>query len=484
MNRPAVNTQQRLIRSLILLMCLGTLLMAVLRVIGHGYFPSDDALRHVAMVISGKVWSDILVIRPDFTMDSHPGWHAILGLLYRTTGISKTYLLNFSVIFLFLSFTIPPVLYLRRGEAWIAALALSSVFFFGPIYRLYLGRPYIFSMVVILLFCFLWERIRDNQKPWVELIALVSVTAVATWVHGTWYLFSLPLLALVFARQWRVLLLMTGAMTLGVILGAVFTGSPFVFLHQMLFHALEALGKNDFLRQLVGEIQPFSGEEPVFLLVGGLLLWRWARGEWDARSVDNPVFYLAVIGWTMGFFAGRFWTDWAWPALAFWVAQELQAAMEHDIDSFSLKRLAVTGVLCLVLFLSVTNDRGSRWSGIPSDWPNMDNAAHRPWLPEKGGILYNDNMGLFYQMFYLNPHGPWRYTLGFEPVWMPQDNLEVYRRIQLTRGRGDSYIPWVRKMTQKDRLILINARKPDIKGLEWHEVTPSVWSGKLMLGTP
>jgi len=482
MDQTLLSPRQRLTRSFILLMCLGTLLLTCLRVIGQGYFPTDDALRHVAKAVSGKAWTEILVIRPEITMDSHPGWHAILSWFQSLTGSDKKGLLNFSVIFLFLAFTLPPVLYFRRGEAWIATLSLSAVFFFGPVYRLFYGRPYIASMVMVLLFCFLWDRIREKKRPWAELAALASVAALATWIHGTWYLYTLPLLALVLARQWRVFLLTSGALSLGVILGAMLTGSPLAFLHQMIFHALEAFGKYDFLRELVGEFQPFSGEGPVFFLVGGLLLWRWARGEWDTRALDNPIFYLAVIGWILGFFAVRFWADWAWPALAFWVAREVQAALEHHTDRFSLKRLALAGAFCLVLLLAVTNDRGSRWSGVVSDLPNMENAAHRPWLPDEGGILYNDDMYFFYKTFYLNPHGPWRYTLGFEPVWMTADNLKIYRHIQLTRGKNESYAPWVKKMTKKDRMILIRSAKPQIKGLEWHEVTPTVWSGKLMPG--
>lgn len=479
MDQILLSPRQRLVRSLILLMCLGALMLTCMRVIGQGYFPSDDALRHVAKVISGKPWDAILVIRPEITMDSHPGWHAFLSAFQSFTGSDKQGLLNFSVIFLFLAFTLPPVLYFHRGEAWIAALALSSVFFFGPIYRLFYGRPFIASMIMILLFCFLWERIRERKRPWAEFVAFASVTALATWIHGAWYLLLLPLLALALARQWRVFLFMSSAMSLGVISGALLTGSPLAFLYQMVFHALEAFGKYDFQRQLVSEFQPFSGEMSAVILVCGLLLWRRVRLEWDIKVVDNPIVYLAAIGWIMGFFAARFWTDWAWPALAFWIAKEIQAVFERYTDGFGLKRVVFTGVCCLVLLLAVTNDRGSRWSGTRSEWPNMETATHRHWLPDEGGILYNDSMALFYQVFYLNPHGPWRFTLGFEPIWMPADNLEIYRHIQLTRGKDESYTAWVKKMTVKDRMVLIRGAKPQIEGLEWHEVTPTIWSGKI-----
>ncbi len=471
--------QQRFIRSFILLICLGTLLLTCLRVIGYGFFPIDDALRHVAKVISGKSWADILISRPEITMDSHPGWHIILSSVQTLTKCDKTHLLNFSVIFFFLAFTLLPVFYFRRGEAWIAALALSSVFFFGSIYRLFYGRPYIASMALVLLFLFLWDRIKNTSKPWVELFILAVATALTTWIHGTWYLFILPLLALVLARQWRVFILMSGAMFLGVVCGAMLTGHPLVFLHQMIFHALEAFGKNDFQRQLVGEFQPFSGEALVFFLIGGILLWRKARSEWDIHVVDNPAFYLMVIGWAMGFLAGRFWTDWAWPALAFWVALEIQTVLERYIDSFSWKRLMLAAMFCLVLLLAVTSDYHSRWSGEVSKWPEMENKEHRPWLPDDNGIIYNDNMFLFYQVFYNNPHATWRYVLGFEPIWMTADNLKIYRQIQLSRYKNESYTPWVKKMTAKDRMILLRNGKPQIEGLEWHEVTPTVWSGRL-----
>ncbi len=479
MNQQDLNTQQRFTRSLILLMCLAALLFTCLRVLSHGYFPLDDALRHVSFVMSGKSWADILVVRPEITMDSHPGWHAILAFFQGITGSDKAALINFSVIFLFLSFSIPAIFYFRRGEAWIAALALSSIFFFGSIYRIFYGRPFIVSMIVILLFCFLWEKIRDKKNPWPELIAFTLLAALATWIHGTWYLYTLPLLALVIARQWRVFVLMFGAIAAGILGGAIITGSPLAFLHQMLFHALEAFGKNDFQRQLVTEFQPFSGEFIVFFLVGGLLFWRWARNQWNSNVVDNPIFYIIVVGWIMGFIAGRFWSDWAWPALAFWVAGEIQTLLEYYMGLFSWKRLALAAVFCLVLVLAVTNDRGSRWSGTVSDWPDMENTEHRSWLPDEGGILYNDSMSLFYQLFYHNPQGPWRYTLGFEPVWMTQDNLKIYRHIQLTRSKNESYLPWVKKMTKKDRIMLIKNSRPDIEELEWNEVTPTIWSGKL-----
>ena len=482
-NGEPLNTWQRSIRSIILLLCLSTMLLTCLQVIGHGYFPGDDALRHAAKVISGKQWSDILVLRPEMTMDSHPGWHVILQGFQFVAGGDKKLLLNFSVIFLFLAFTLPPVLYFRRGEAWIATLAIMSIFSVGPLMRLLYGRPFVVSMILVLVFCLIWAKIKNKHKPVSELMVFTGVAALATWVHGSWFLYCLPLAALLIAREYRVFALMSASTVVGIFIGALFTGAPFAFLRQLIFQATNALGQHDFQRQLVTELQPFSGEPLIVILVGSFLLWRWARGEWDVKIVDNPIFYLVVIAWILGFTAVRFWSDWGWPALMFWMAVELQTVFEKHIQTFSVQRLLLCTVMCLVLVLALTNDRESRWSGISSKWPDMQNAEQRPWLPEEGGILYNDSMILFYQVFYLNPHGPWRYVLGFEPVWMPSDNLKIYRNIQLTQSKKESYTPWVAKMTYKDRMILILNRKPQIEGLEWHEITPTIWSGKLASST-
>jgi hypothetical protein len=476
-----VDPAKKLIRSAILLLGLATLLLTSLRVLGHGYFPPDDALRHVAKVVSGKDWHEILVIRPEITMDSHPGWHFILDSVGKAVHYDKTLLLNFSVLSLFLLFTCTPFFLFKRQEAWLAALMIAAVFSTGCIHRLFLGRPYIFSMFVILMFCFLWSRIKAKKLPVVELAAYTLLCALSTWIHGTWYLLSLPLAALFFCTEWRVFFLMSAATIIGILIGALLTGSPYAFIHQMIYHAITAFGSHDFQRQLVTEFRPFAGEPLVLSVVAALLVLRVASNRWSINLVYNPVFILAGMGWMFGFVASRFWSDWGFPALAFWMATEISALLESSSEGFATKRCFLVIILCLGIFLSVSNDRGNRWSRTQPEWPDITNSEHRPWLPDDGGIVYNDSMGLFYEMFYHNPTAPWRYTLGFEPIWMPPNLLETYRNIQLTRGNSKSYEPWVGEMTPKDRMILVRNTKPDIKGLDWHEVTSTVWSGRLAM---
>ena len=478
--REQLDASEKVLRSTVLLVCLATFLFTGLQILGRGYHPTDDALRHVAKVISGKPWQEILVVRDEIGMDSHPGWHAVLHAVGSWTRLETTLLLNFSVLSLLLLFCCFPLFYFERCEAWVASLLALAVVSFGPIYRLTYGRPFIVSMFLLVFFCFVWERIRQRRRPAAELVGLALAASLSTWVHGAWYLLPLPLCALGLAREWRPLLLMSLATAAGVLLGALFTGTPVTFLHQMLFHARLAFGRHDFQRQLVSEFQPYEGASGVLILVALALLWRAVRGQWTARCVDDPVFILAGLGWVLGFVAVRFWTDWGWPAIAYWLAREIDAVLRAYTRQFHPRRLILVAGVCLAFFLAISNDHGNRWTGmLGARWPQMENPEHRSWLPDPGGILYSDHMGVFYNLFSANPHGDWKYVLGFEPVWMPDEDLAIYRKTQLAMGDPKSYAPWVAKMTAKDRMVLLRQSQPQIAGLEWHEVTPGVWSGKL-----
>ncbi len=242
-NTLVLSNMHKSIRTTVIVLCLSSLTLAALWItIGLSFFPQDDALRHVAKAISGKDWQDILVVREAFSMDSHPGWHFILEIFARLLGYDNEVLLIISVCLLFLLFTCTPIFLFKRPEAWIISLLIIAVFTWGPVFRLFYGRPFIFSMFLILVFCFLWEWIRDKDRPYGELIAFTLIVALSTWIHGTWYLLILPMAALALVREWRVLGLMAPATVIGVFLGALFTGKPFVFLHQMVYHAVKAMG--------------------------------------------------------------------------------------------------------------------------------------------------------------------------------------------------------------------------------------------------
>ncbi len=115
---------------------------------------------------------------------------------------------------------------------------------------------------------------------------------------------------------------------------------------------------------------------------------------------------------------------------------------------------------------------------------SLDNTKHAAWLPEPGGIVYSDSMHIFYTTFFQNPHAPWRYILGFEPAIMPQEDLSVYRKIQMSFRAFKFFGPWVEKMRSVDRLILTYTedKTPEIPELEWQCVARNTWIGRLPRG--
>lgn len=466
---------------LILVACIFTavILLISFKVMSYGFMPTDDAMRHVAKVISGKDWSEILLLRPGIIMDSHIGWYKILGFIYKTTGCDKDSLIVFSVVSMFLFFCMIPLFFLKRPEAWLISLLILSVASFPALIRIFSGRPFIFSMTTVILLGFIWPLFKEKPLPWPSIVILIIFIALATWIHGLWYMFALPVLCFFLAREWRAGFIVAICTFLGVLIGMMIIGQPILFFSQTLQHFSYSLGGHVLSRQLVSELQPFGGEIIMVFVVMAFLGWRAIRKEWNVQAIMTPLFILALISWTLGFFVVRIWTDWGIPALLVWMTLEFEDYFEKSLNSLSLKRVWLTAAVACVLFLSISSDNNSRWTqNIPMQYLSVDNPRHKEWLPEKGGIFYNSHMSLFYQTFYANPHADWRYILGFEPSMMPQDDFIVYRNIQFSNSVLPAYA-WIKKMQPEDRLVLKLAAFPQIKELQWYEAIPNIWIGRL-----
>ncbi|MEI8079900.1 MAG: hypothetical protein WCH61_09780, partial [bacterium] len=270
------------------------------------------------------------------------------------------------------------------------------------------------------------------------------------------------------------------------IIGATITGQPVTFLLQTWQHLFLSIGQHTFSTSLVTEFQPGRGDALLVLLVGLVLVWRRARGGWRWSCVDNPVFYVAALGWLLGLAITRFWTDWGVPALMAWLALELQPVLVRAMPRRAWARVVTVAVAVMFLFLVIAPDRGGHWTqNILVERISAADPDQAPWLPAPGGILYSDSMQVFYETFYENPHGDWKYILGFEPGWMPPDDLKILRDIQLYQG-GKCFQAWVKKMRPADRLILCAGPEapPSIDGLEWHYPAKNRWSGRLLQPQP
>jgi hypothetical protein len=245
---------------------------------------------------------------------------------------------------------------------------------------------------------------------------------------------------------------------------------------------LGALGNHASARQLVPELHPSDGNTGAVLVAGLLILWRAVSPGWNPRSLLNPFFMLAVIGWLLSLKINRFWWDWGMPAFLGWMAVELQAQFDRNLAVDSAKRLLVTLGLAAGLFLGFTSDRDSRWTGnLTTEYLTPETPGIAGWLPGSGGIVYNPSMDTFFATFFKNPTADWRYIHGFEPGLMRPEDLEVLRHIQWTHGDARAYGPWVKKLRPEDRLFVSasSGAMPNIPELEWKYAVSGLWIGRL-----
>jgi hypothetical protein len=455
------------------------LLLLPLKIIGLGYLPADDALRHVAKAVSGKPWPEILVVGDSFKIDHNLGWHAILGALHHALGWDAENLLIFSVVALFLAVNWSMLPWLKRPEAWLVALLAAMIVSDLP-QRFLLGRPFILSITVLMTILFAAQKSKPCLKNFLLFAALITASA---FVHGVWYLWVLPVMAFFFAGQFRWAGLLLGAWLIGVALAAVFTGHPVDYLSQAVSMAKNSVGQHLTNRTEVVELQPFGGDILAVIIFGAVVALRmFLKPAGALPFAKNPAFWIVTGCWMLGFRVSRFWEDWGWPALMVLIATEVEFLFLAKFAADSLRRLWLVLILVVATFLCVTSDLGSRWTQSLA-WQFLSEKEHPElagWMPEHGGIFYCPDMNIFYQTFYKNPTGDWKYMVGYEPALMPPADFATYQSIVANGGDAKTYAPWVEKMKPADRLVIRgnSGQRPNIPQLQWYYGVSGLWIGR------
>jgi hypothetical protein len=450
------------------------------RILDQGFRPTDDALRHAAKAVSGRAWSEVLVLRPGVTMDSHPGWHALLGAVHRATGAGARTLVPLSVVALLLALLLPAAFLLRRPEAWALALALFGTLEPRFVSRLASGRPFVLSAALLVALSLAWAA-REGARVRARALAAAALAfGIVAWMHPSWHLFLLPVAACLLAREARLAAGLAAALGAGVVLAGLLYGHPLAFVEQSLRHTLLAMGSPAPPGTLAIEFLPGDGSPLLVLLVALVLGWRLLRGEPVSPVLSTPLFALIGLGWLLGWTVVRFWSDWGAIALLAWLALELQRVVETSVPPDSRRRLALAGVagvaalLVLPAQLRAPSRTPPERSFLPLAAPEA--AAARP---DPGGVLYTDDMRLFFQLYAALPDAPFRYVVGYEPALMPEDDLATFRAILAARTPA-SFAPWLRKMGPADRLVLQSTEgRPIIPELEWTQVSQTLWSGRV-----
>ena len=456
------------------------ILLIPLKIIGYGFLPGDDALRHVAKAVSGKPWPEILVVGDAFKLDHNLGWHGFLGLVHRTFAWDTEKLLIFCLFTLFLAVNAATLPWLKRPEAWLAVLLAATVISDVPL-RFMLGRPFILTISVLLTILCAAQKSSPSLKNFTLFAAII---AGGTFVHGVWYLWLLPIAAFFFAGQFGWTILLFGAWIIGVALAAVLTGHPLDYLAQAVSMAANSVGQHATPRTEAVELQPFNGEILSVIFFGAIVVLRIFMKPTNAIPLaKNPAFWLVCGCWMLGFRISRFWEDWGWPALMTLAALELDFLFAAKFAADSLRRLVLVLILAAASFLALTSDIGSRWTQNLT-WQFLSAAEHPElagWLPDPGGILYSADMSIFYQTFFKNPHGDWRYQTGYEPALMPKEDFETFHKILWNSGDAKAYLPWVDKMKMADRLVIRgdSGSRPHLEQLEWYYGVSGTWIGRL-----
>ncbi len=462
------------------------LLFIALKIVAYGYLPGGDLRRHVAKPFADKPYTSIVVLRPDYTVDHSPGWEWLLTALHKYAGWGKDALVSFSIAGLLLGFFFAPLPWLRRPEAWL--MALLTVFLARPTLlgnRLTQGRPLILTEAVLIALLFAWARPNSDRPSRLKIVLSSIGIALSVWMHGAWYLWAVPVVAFFLAGAWRSGLWLSVCSAAGTIIGALLSGHPLGLLTTAVGNVVSIYYREHPPQwMLVGELAPDRGD---IILVAALALVFLASRLPGRRSASEasgvwlrPVVFLMAICWVLGFKVDRFWADWGIPAALVWMTLQFQTFLEEFQTSAAAKRIMAVVLVAAPLYLAATNDTDRRYTANLSEhFLSADDPALQGWFPDHNGIFYSVQMDLFYDTFYTNPQGDWRYILGFEPALMPDEDLKIMRNIVWNQESYESYEPWIEKMRPEDRLAIYSDARPNLPQLEWINGAHSIWIGRL-----
>jgi hypothetical protein len=476
---------QRYVPLAVSLIVLLVILAIPLRIIGFGYLPTDDSLRHAAKAVSGKPWGNILVLGPAF-QDQNFVWHDLLRQIYLATHCSTDALVVFAVVALFILVALSPLPWLKRPEAWLITLTLVSITSVN-FTRMFLGRPFLLSQFVLMTVLCAWQFRGNAPARWRTFAGLGLLIALCTLVHGIWYVWAVPIAAFFLAGEFRWGIGLGIAWLAGSFLGALFTGHPIgslLYAFEIGLRTVNLYTNN--AGAMVTELQPFNGDFLGLSVLGGLLILRRLGGINPRPWKNSAVFWLVCICWVLGFKAYRFWADWGWPALMILIVSDLQLLLEARVSANSPKRLALAVGLAVMTFLATTNNSSSGWTqNLDAGYLTQDNPNLKGWLPDQGGILYSADIVIFFNTFFKNPAADWKYITGFEPALMPDDDFAVYRTIRGSHGKAWAFLPWVNKLRPPDRLMIRGGGQPLLPQLEWkYDESSTIWIGRLPVSHP
>lgn len=472
---------ERLQRTLLLILILTLFLLIPLRIIGYGYSPGDDALRHTAFAVDDRPWGDVVVlnpmIRPD--VDGHAGWHAFLKTVHRATGWDAGKLVMLSIVLAYLTFTLTGLAASGSPPAWFLAWTIMSVIEPALFHKLLLGRPLFFTMASVAILLFIWTRDRPLQTR-VELAIVFLILAVNVTMHtSSWYLWTIAIPPLVACRRWRSLVVFLFALVAAIVTAALLVGWYDALYAPLLYVYLGVLRAGTWATNLVTELQPSGGPFIGLLVVAAVLALKCSFGARLRNELLQVDLCFVALSWVLALMVVRFWSDWGLPAMAVWFTRQLRDGLKISMAGLprASDSAAVFGIAAAVLYLGQTADVGGQYTGsLRSSLLSAPITDFAPELPDEGGVLYSTEMGVFFAIYHRMPQLKFRFALAFEPGIMDPEDLRTLRAIQ-SYGQLRDYKPWFEKMKPADRVLVRWSSKPEWPGLEFKPFY-GLWMGR------
>ena len=477
--------------AILILIIISAFLFIPFKILSYGWTPPDDASRHIAFSTLDVKWSDVLIIDEKYDTDHNAGWHQLLRFLNKYCNFDKYDLMYFSVVGLFFLVNICGIIASPSPISWCVALLMMVNFDSTINFRLLFGRPYLASCASTLIVLYLWTFNKENTKPeflkktWVKYLLTIIALTLGVWIHGSWYIFLLIPFSFFLAGRTKDCLKLIGCVLVSTIFGALLTGKFLQFLYYHFAVTFSIYSEPTLNWLLVGENA--TGLQTVYwsLFAAIIIIFCMKKCNYKLANIgSDPVFMMVLLCWMCSIWIVRFWIDWGRMALLLWLSYRI-----HDLikSSHSLNKPRIR--YCLSMFIMVClvlcfiNDNSGRFTRDPIlqqpiDFYNEETLNKlKGWEPGEGGIIYSTSMKCLYQHFFQYPTAKWKYILGFEAAIMKEEDKKILREIGYT-SLEEAYGPWVKRMTEKDRLIL-NQKLSAFPELEWTRGNKTWWIGRL-----
>lgn len=468
------------------LIVVAALIYLPVKILSMGYLPTDDTNRHIAFSMLDKAWPDVLVQEPGFGADHNAGWHMVLRFLNRRCNVSREGLMYFSTVGMFLLLNLTGAFIIPCSVTWFIVLLIIFIAESSMFGRMVCGRPFIvscFSTLIILRLWFIDVKKYGQHEFCVTAKYLLSLAALTlgVWIHGTWYIFLIFPMAQLLAGNIKKTFELTLLIALATLLGAYMTGHFSEFLQYHFSAPKNIYSEQVFNWQLVTENGEGNPGWTWLIFAFGIfaVLIYNKRARLNELAYD-PLFFLIMLTWLPAIKIIRFWADWGRISLMFWLCYKLTDVI-RDMElvkkaffRYVLFILVIAGALIIIPKAPWSQQKLREF--YTADFTKEE---LKPFKPEEGGIVYNDQMFHFYFQFYNEPEGKYRYILGFESATMPREDKVVLRDLSYTGGHASAYKPWIDKLTKKDRIFASNDITKEYPQLDWVRASNKLWIGKL-----